>query len=76
MTAVPQTRPSVLPGLTSAEVSQRVEAGQVNRAVERPSRTVGEILRANILTRFNALLGALLVVILVVGPLQDALFGF
>ncbi|HSR23181.1 MAG TPA: HAD-IC family P-type ATPase, partial [Candidatus Eisenbacteria bacterium] len=33
------------------------------------------ILRANLLTRFNAILGGLLVVILVVGPLQDALFG-
>jgi cation-transporting ATPase E len=31
--------------------------------------------RANVLTRFNALLGGLLVVILVVGPFQDALFG-
>ena len=64
-----------VPGLTPAEVAQRVEAGLVNRAADRPSRTVREILRANILTRFNALLGALLVVILVVGPLQDALFG-
>ena len=27
-----------------------------------PSRTVGEILRANVLTRFNALIGALVVV--------------
>ena len=27
------------------------------------------------LTRFNLLLGSLLAVILVVGPLQDALFG-
>jgi cation-transporting P-type ATPase E len=62
-------------GLTAAEVRERVEAGQVNRAAERTSRTVPEILRANILTRFNALLGALLVVILVVGPVQDALFG-
>ena len=33
------------------------------------------ILRTNICTRFNALLGSLLVVIVVVGPLQDALFG-
>ena len=39
------------------------------------TRTVGEIVRANVLTRFNALLGSLLLVILVVGPLQDALFG-
>jgi cation-transporting ATPase E len=36
---------------------------------------VAEILRANLLTRFNFILGALLVVILVVGQLQDALFG-
>ncbi len=73
MTAVPGTRPTE--GLTSAEVRQRVGAGLGNRSAERPSRTVGQILRANILTRFNALLGALLAVILVVGPLQDALFG-
>lgn len=73
MTAVPETLPTA--GLTSAEVRQRVETGLTNRSAERPSRTVGQILRANILTRFNALLAALLVVILLVGPLQDALFG-
>ncbi len=39
------------------------------------SRSIREIRRANLLTRFNALLGALLVVMLVVGPPQDALFG-
>ena len=33
-------------------------------------------MRANVFTRFNALLGAMLVIILVVGPGQDALFGF
>jgi cation-transporting ATPase E len=43
--------------------------------MERPSRSVAEILRANLLTRFNFILGALLIVILVVGPPQDALFG-
>jgi cation-transporting ATPase E len=36
---------------------------------------VGEILRANLLTRFNFILGSLLIVILSVGQLQDALFG-
>jgi cation-transporting ATPase E len=34
-----------------------------------------DILKSNLLTRFNALLGSLLVVILIVGPLQDAVFG-
>ncbi|MGH2671575.1 MAG: HAD-IC family P-type ATPase [Actinomycetota bacterium] len=63
-------------GLTKAEVDERVARGQVNDVPVAPSRTVAEIVRANVITRFNALLGSMLVVILVVGPLQDALFGF
>jgi cation-transporting ATPase E len=64
-----------LEGLTRAEVADRVAAGRVNDVPASPSRTVAEILRANIFTRFNALLGGMLVVILIVGPIQDALFG-
>jgi magnesium-transporting ATPase (P-type) len=52
-----------------------VAAGQVNTAPPGPGRTVGQILRANVLTRFNAILGTLFVVVVVVGPPQDALFG-
>ena len=62
-------------GLTGAEVRERVERGETNASSERTSRTFGEILRANIFTRFNAILGVLLVVILAVGHPQDALFG-
>jgi len=36
---------------------------------------VGRILRANVCTRVNAILGALFVVVLTVAPVQDALFG-
>ena len=62
-------------GLSANEVAARIASGQTNVSGERTSRTVGEILRANILTRFNILLGTLLVAILAVGELQDALFG-
>jgi cation-transporting P-type ATPase E len=62
-------------GLSAAEVAHRVANGQVNDVPSAPTRTVGQILRANVFTRFNLLLGSLLAVILVVGPLQDALFG-
>jgi cation-transporting P-type ATPase E len=62
-------------GLTDAEVERRVQQGLTNASGERPSRSVAEILRSNILTRFNLILGVLLAVILVVGQLQDALFG-
>ena len=50
-------------------------ARRVNRAPGGTSRPLSQIVRANVLTRFNAILGALLAVILVVGPIQDALFG-
>jgi len=62
-------------GLSEAEVNERVASKQVNITKERTSRGVSQILRANILTRFNALLGSLFVVILLIGPVQDALFG-
>jgi cation-transporting ATPase E len=63
-------------GLTAAEVAQRVHEGKVNAADEHTSRTFIEILRANVLTRFNAILGTMFVLILVFGEGQDALFGF
>src|SRR5436190_5897250 len=71
----PDGAPSGLVGLTGAEVEAQTAAGRVNRTATRPSRTVGQIVRANVFTRFNAILGALLAVIVVVGPAQDALFG-
>src|SRR5579864_4668480 len=62
-------------GLSSAQVAERRSRGLTNAGRERTSRSVAEILRANILTRFNLILGVLLTVILVVGEPQDALFG-
>ena len=62
-------------GLTTAEVEQRRAEGRTNRTVDPTSRTIGQIVRANVLTPFNALLGALLVVILAVREYRDALFG-
>lgn len=66
---------STLAGLSDADVRRRIAAGAVNRVSTGPSRTVAEIVRANVFTLFNVLLGGLLAVILVVAPIQDALFG-
>jgi cation-transporting ATPase E len=63
------------PGLTAREVADRVVAGQVNRVDDSSSRSFGEIVRSNVLTRFNALITALAVVVLVVGELRDVLFA-
>ena len=62
-------------GLTELAVRARVDVGQVNTIPPAPGRSLAQILRANVLTRFNAILGALFVVVLVIGPPQDALFG-
>ncbi len=62
-------------GLTDAQVVDRVTRGEINDVPAVPTRTVAQIVRANVVTRFNAILGAMLALILVVGPLQDALFG-
>ncbi|GKQ36537.1 cation-translocating P-type ATPase [Streptomyces sp. A012304] len=63
-------------GLTAAEVEERVARGQVNDVPVRSSRSVGEIVRANVFTRFNAIIGVLWLIMLVVAPIQDSLFGF
>jgi cation-transporting ATPase E len=65
----------LLEGLTTAEVDERRASGQGNDVPDETSRSIGEIVRANVFTRFNAILGSLLVVILAVGEYRDALFG-
>lgn len=72
--AVPVRAQVAEDGLTAAEVSERIARGEVNRADERNSRTIGEIVRANVFTRFNALLGAIGAVVLAAGQWRDALF--
>jgi cation-transporting P-type ATPase E len=62
-------------GLDEAAVAERVKAGLVNAAPPAAGRSVAQIFRANVFTRFNAILGTLFVVVVVVGPPQDALFG-
>ncbi|GAA3736243.1 HAD-IC family P-type ATPase [Plantactinospora mayteni] len=62
-------------GLSTAQVAERIAAGQVNDVPVRSGRSVGEIVKANLFTRINAIMGVLFGVILAVGPIQDALFG-
>ena len=66
---------AALRGLTSAEVAERVRAGQTNASDARTSRTVGEIVRANVFTVFNGLLTTLFVIVLTTGRWQNGLFG-
>ncbi|MFF5255150.1 HAD-IC family P-type ATPase [Streptomyces leeuwenhoekii] len=72
----PVPLPSRAAGLTAAQVAERVARGQVNDVPVRSSRSTVDIVRANVFTRFNAIIGVLWVIMLIVAPIQDSLFGF
>ncbi|WP_328937969.1 cation-translocating P-type ATPase [Streptomyces tauricus] len=63
-------------GLTSAEVADRVSRGEVNDVPVRSSRSTADIIRANVFTRFNAIIGVLWLIMMFVAPFQDSLFGY
>ncbi|MDD7811390.1 HAD-IC family P-type ATPase [Mycobacterium sp. CSUR Q5927] len=62
-------------GLTDDEVAQRVAQGQTNDIPVRAARSVREIIRANVFTRINAILGVLLAIVATTGSLINGLFG-
>lgn len=67
--------PTPFTGLLPAEIQERVAAGKVNVTNQRSSRSLRDILRANLFTRFNALLGLLFIIVITVGSPIDGLFG-
>jgi cation-transporting ATPase E len=62
-------------GLTDAEVAQRVAEGKSNAVPERATRSIPAIVRANVFTRINAILGVLLIIVLATGSVINGLFG-
>src|ERR1700682_4604145 len=70
------SRSTTARGLTASEVAERVARGEVNVVEQHTSRSLATIIRANVFTRFNAILGTLFVVVLLTGHWQDGLFGF
>lgn len=63
-------------GLTSKEVAQRIESGQSNAVKTSTSRSVQDIVRANVFTLFNGIIFAAIVLVLITGSWRDAVFGF
>ncbi len=66
---------TTMTGLSDAEVAQRVAAGQTNDVPTRAARSVSEIVRANVFTRINAILGVLFAIVVATGSLINGLFG-
>ncbi|UXA17307.1 cation-translocating P-type ATPase [Mycobacterium sp. SMC-4] len=66
---------SLVTGLSDAEVAARVAAGQSNDVPTRAARSVSEIVRGNVLTRINAILGVLFLIVLATGSIINGAFG-
>ena len=66
---------TTITGLTAAEVAERVADGRVNNVPDAPVRSLGQIIRANVLTPVNGIISTLFVLILIAGYPADALFA-
>ena len=62
-------------GLSADEVAARIADGKTNDVPTRASRSVAEVVRANVFTRINAILGVLLLIVLSTGSLINGMFG-
>jgi cation-transporting ATPase E len=63
-------------GLRAADVAERVAAGRTNAFTADTSRSVWNIVRANVFTLFNGIVFGCFFILFVLGRWQDALFGF
>ncbi|MDD7465277.1 MAG: HAD-IC family P-type ATPase [Actinomycetaceae bacterium] len=64
-----------LRGLSAADVRERIARNEVNRLPPRTGKTVANIIRSNVFTRINAILGVLLVFVITTGSWINCAFG-
>ena len=62
-------------GLTQSEVNKRIERGEVNRMKTTTSRSIADIIRANIFTLFNGIILSAMVLVLLTGSWKDAVLA-
>lgn len=74
-TLTPTTLTDPTTGLTSAEVEARIAEGLINTLPPRSGRTTWGIIRSNVFTRINALLGTLFVLVMTTGSWINGAFG-
>ncbi|WP_283634610.1 HAD-IC family P-type ATPase [Mycolicibacterium poriferae] len=66
---------SLAGGLSDDDVAARVAEGKTNDVPTRAARSVSEIVRGNVFTRINAILGVLLIIVLSTGSVINGAFG-
>ncbi|WP_124054418.1 HAD-IC family P-type ATPase [Arcanobacterium ihumii] len=62
-------------GLSYADVNARIKRGDVNKRPPKTGKTVSDIIRSNVFTRINAILGVLFLMVIVTGSWINSAFG-
>ncbi|MEE1295470.1 MAG: HAD-IC family P-type ATPase [Bifidobacterium sp.] len=76
VTAAPDMPAVKEPGLSAAEAADRAMRGESNAVKSSSSRSVADIVRANVFTLFNGIILTAMVLVLIAGSWKDAVFGF
>ncbi len=71
---VERLTPSADKGLTSAQVQERVDAGLVNKPVDPPSKSIGQIIASNVFTYFNLIFAIIAALLIIGGSYKDLTF--
>ncbi|MGO5066788.1 MULTISPECIES: HAD-IC family P-type ATPase [unclassified Clostridium] len=75
MTKIDKINKDMIKGLSKAEILCRIKDGKVNRLPKAPSRTLGQIIRANLFTSYNALNAILAIIVFIAGSPKNAVFA-
>ncbi|WP_409069678.1 HAD-IC family P-type ATPase [Clostridium sp. FAM 1755] len=75
MTKIDKINKNMIKGLSKAEILCRIKDGKVNRLPKAPSRTLGQIIRANLFTSYNALNAILAIIVFIAGSPKNAVFA-
>ncbi|MEF9971219.1 MAG: cation-translocating P-type ATPase, partial [Oscillospiraceae bacterium] len=71
---IPECISSAEMGLNAGQVAERLENGCSNVSIDPPSKTVGQIIRTNLLTYFNIVFFALAICVIAVGSWVNLTF--
>ena len=75
MTKMDKINENIIKGLSKADVLHRIKDGKVNILPKAPSRTIGQIVRANLFTSYNALNAILAIIVFMAGSPKNAVFA-
>ena len=67
--------PAIEIGLSTSEVTERKQRGDINVVVMRSSRTYKDIFQENVFTLFNVTFGVVLILLMALGQFTDAIFS-